>query len=303
MLDQIDSKSAKKISSELPIPQKLTQLAAIDVNDTIFNQFLNKSKEYREAIGIVSHPQRTAQIATDPNSIENEINKTLDSHYLDAKFRGPNCPQPRKPIRRDLGRSIFGTWRDKKCNTPALPSISEELFPEIEPIQLNPARQNIIKASKFDFPPRFSDKTDSENKQIGTKHSKSAAAKAIGLMSTHLNEHNLSDPTVPHHNLSPIGEQNQPQLLAKTIYHLSGNQNLKENRATEYFEDQENVEELTDPRRERYNKRGYNYYDVFEFAARDSGSLIRTCTFRRKRSSRPRVCFERRKQDSSRGTP
>ncbi|KAJ8686538.1 hypothetical protein QAD02_022332 [Eretmocerus hayati] len=303
MLDQIDSQSAKKVTSELPISQKFTQLASIDVNDTLFNQFLNESKEYREAIGIVSHPQRTAQISTDPNSIENEINKTLDSHYLDAKFRGPNCPQPCKPIRRDLGRSIFGTWRDRKCNTPALPSISEELSSEIEPIQLNPARQNITKASKFDFPPRFSDKADSEDKQIGTKHTKSAGAKAIGSTSTHSNEHYLSDPTVPHHDLSSIGEQNQPQLLTKTISHLSGNQNLKEKRATEYFEGQENVKGLTDLLKERYNKREYNYYDVFEFAARDSGSLIRTCTFRRKRSSRPRVCFGRRKQNSSRGTP
>ncbi|KAJ8665499.1 hypothetical protein QAD02_007161 [Eretmocerus hayati] len=170
-------------------------------------------------------------------------------------------------------------------------------------MQLKPARKNIIKASKFDILPRFSDGADSEDKQIGTKHSKSAAAKAIGLTSTHLNEHNSSDPTVPHHDLSPIGEQSQPQLLTKTISHLSDNQNLKEKRTTEYFEDQENVKELTDLRSERYNKRGYNYYDVFEFAARDSESLIRTCTFRRKRSSRPRVCFERPKEDSSRGTP
>ncbi|KAJ8680177.1 hypothetical protein QAD02_015964 [Eretmocerus hayati] len=204
MLDQIDWQSAKKVTSELSISQKFTQLAAIDVNDALFNQFSNKSKEYREAIGIVSHPQRTAQIATDLKSIENEINKTLDSHYLDTKFRGRNCPQPRKLIRRDPGKSIFGTWRDRKCNTPASPIISEELSTIIELMQLNPARKNIIKASKFDILPRFSDGADSEDKQIGTKHSKSAAAKAIGLMSTHLNEHNLSDPTVPRHNLSPL---------------------------------------------------------------------------------------------------
>ncbi|KAJ8665443.1 hypothetical protein QAD02_007105 [Eretmocerus hayati] len=231
----IDSESAKKTISELPISGKLTQLAAIDVNDTLSNQFLNKSKGYREAIGIVSHPQRIAQIATELISIEYEINKTLYSQHLDAKLRGPNCPQPREPIRRDSGRSIFGTWRDRKSHTPALPSISEELSTLIEPIQLNPARQNIIKASKFDFPPRFSDKADSEDEHTGTKHTKSAGVKAIGLTSTHLNEHNLLDPTVAHHDLSPIGEQNQPQLLTKTISHLSGNQNLKEKRASEYF--------------------------------------------------------------------
>ncbi|KAJ8681713.1 hypothetical protein QAD02_017505 [Eretmocerus hayati] len=151
MLDQIDSESAKETISELPIFEKLTQLAAIDVNDTLPNQFLDKSKEYREAIGIVSHPQRIAQIATDLKIIENEINKTLDSQHLDAKFRGPNCSQPREPIRRDSGRSISETWRDRKCNIPAWPSITEELSALIGSIQLNPARQNIIKASKFDL--------------------------------------------------------------------------------------------------------------------------------------------------------
>ncbi|KAJ8665500.1 hypothetical protein QAD02_007162 [Eretmocerus hayati] len=126
MLDQIDSERAKKTTSELPISQKLTQLAAIDVNDTLLNQFLNKSKEYREAIGIGSHPQRIAQTVTDLKGIEKEINKTLDSNHLDTKFRGRNFPQPRKLIRRDPGKSIFGTWRDRKCNTPASPIISEE---------------------------------------------------------------------------------------------------------------------------------------------------------------------------------
>ncbi|KAJ8671856.1 hypothetical protein QAD02_003115 [Eretmocerus hayati] len=176
MLGQIDSESAKKTTSELPISQKLTQLAAIDVNNTLLNQVLNESKEYREAIGIGSHPQRIAQIATELKGIEIEINKTLDSRYLDSKFIGRNCPQPRKPIRRDSGKSIFGTWRDRECTTPASPSISEELPTIIEPIQLNPVRQNIIRASKFDFPPRLSDKASSEDKQIEIKHTESARA-------------------------------------------------------------------------------------------------------------------------------
>ncbi|KAJ8666538.1 hypothetical protein QAD02_008200 [Eretmocerus hayati] len=232
MSDLIDLNTKKPNIFERPISEKLEELAKIDLDDTLLNQFLNKSREYRKAFDTGCHPQKLAAIVTDLKNLEGQINKSLDSNHLDAKFRARPLPRPREPIHRLPHRGIFNTWRGNKVDTLPSPSL----------------RWNGT-TSKNRTEPEFKE----SNQKPG-----------FGFTSTPLGENKVPDLKNPGLNLSEIAEiteNSQSQQLVTSIPHLLQGEDLKQEKVTEYLEDPENVKELT-----KLRDQGFNIYNLFEYA-------------------------------------